>query len=117
MPRRWSDLDTVSPCPLLHCYRDPTSLPQDTHRLPPGFTRTGYDSNTRRYRFSDAEGRMYQGEPGEEFGGRLTPITAIDPSVRHRFAPDDDEVEEEENVVGMSTRRNAIRLPCSRPCR
>lgn len=33
---------------------------------------------------------MYQGEPGEEFGGRLTPVDAIDPSMRHRFAPEDD---------------------------
>lgn len=61
--------------------------------MPDGFTRVGYDSNTRRYHFRDAEGRMYQGEPGEEFGGRLTPINGIDPSMRHRFAPDDDEVE------------------------
>jgi len=75
MPRRWTDLDT------------------DTHRLPDGFTRAGYDSNTRRYHFRDSEGRMYQGEPGEEFGGRLTPMNAIDPSTRHLFAPDDDEVQ------------------------
>jgi hypothetical protein len=77
--------------------------------LPSGFTRTGYDSNTRRYHFTDAEGRMYQGEPGEEFGGRLTPMHTIDPSVRHRFAPDDDEVGKED-VIGTLTRRNYIRL-------
>lgn len=35
---------------------------------------------------------MYQGEPGAEFGGRLTPLDAIHPSLRHRFAPEDDEV-------------------------
>ena len=35
---------------------------------------------------------MYQGEPGEEFGGRLTPMDAIPPSMRHHFAPEDDEV-------------------------
>jgi len=75
MSRRWTDFDT------------------DAYRLPAGFTRVGYDSNTRRYRFSDDEGRVYQGEPGEEFGGRLTPMNGIDPSLRHRFAPDDDEVE------------------------
>lgn len=34
---------------------------------------------------------MYQGEPGEEFGGRLTPVYATDPSMRHLFAHDDAE--------------------------
>jgi len=82
MPRRWSDLDT------------------DTHRLPSGFTRIGYDSNTRRYQFRDGEGRTYQGEPGEEFGGHLTPMKAIDASMRHRFATDEDEVGDvEENAI------------------
>ena len=80
--------------------------------MPSGFTRTGYDSNTRRYHFTDAEGRMYQGEPGEEFGGRLTPMNAFDPSMRHRFAQDDDEVEKEKDEVGTLTRRNYIRLRC-----
>jgi len=41
---------------------------------------------------------MYRGEPGEEFGGHLTPMSAIDASMRHHFAPDEDKVEEE-NVV------------------
>lgn len=41
---------------------------------------------------------MYQGEPGEEFGGRLTLMKGIDPSLRHHFAPDDDEVEEGDEV-------------------
>lgn len=36
---------------------------------------------------------MYYGEPGEEFGGRLTLMHAIDPSMRHRFAQDDAEAE------------------------
>lgn len=76
--------------------------------MPSGFTRTGYDSNTRRYHFTDAEGRMYRGEPGEEFGGRLSPINPIDPSMRHRFASDDNEVGED--AVGTITlaRRNYI---------
>ena len=43
---------------------------------------------------------MYQGEPGEEFGGRMTRMNGIDPSLRHRFAPDDDEVEARK-LVGM----------------
>jgi len=80
MSRRWSDLDT------------------DSYRLPPGFTRTGYDSNTRRYYFSDEDGHMYQGEPGQEFGGHLTPVGGIDASTRHRFAPEEED--EEKNVVG-----------------
>jgi hypothetical protein len=45
---------------------------------------------------------MYQGEPGEEFGGRLTPMMdTIDPSLRHRFAPDDDEAQGGQ-LVGVS---------------
>ena len=47
---------------------------------------------------------MYQGEPGEEFGGRLTPMNAIDPSMRQRFAPDEDV--EQENIVGAFPQRN-----------
>lgn len=45
---------------------------------------------------------MYQGEPGEEFGGRLAPMNGTDSSMRHRFAPDDDEVEARK-LVGMFT--------------
>jgi hypothetical protein len=52
---------------------------------------------------------MYQGEPGEEFGGRLVPMSAIDPSLRHRFAPDE---EEEEDIVGKVARGNELRLWC-----
>ena len=48
---------------------------------------------------------MYQGEPGEEFGGRLTPMNGIDPSMRHRFASDDDGVGEERDVAGTLIRR------------
>jgi len=56
---------------------------------------------------------MYKGEPGEEFGGRLTPMNINDPSMRHRFAPDDNEVEhEEETAVGALIRRNELQLPC-----
>ena len=36
---------------------------------------------------------MYYGEPGEEFGGRLTLMHATDPSMSHRFAQDDAEAE------------------------
>lgn len=43
---------------------------------------------------------MYQGEPGEEFGGHLTSMDTIDPSLRHRFAPDDDKVQGG-NLVGV----------------
>lgn len=68
--------------------------------MPQGFTRAGYDSNTRRYHFRDAEGRMYQGEPGEEFGGRMAPMNGIDPSMRPPFSPDDGEVGRG-NVVGV----------------
>ena len=48
---------------------------------------------------------MYQGEPGDEFGGRLTPVNATDSSMGHRFAPDDDEIKEEENIVGVLVRQ------------
>lgn len=48
---------------------------------------------------------MYQGEPGEEFGGHLTPMNVIDPSMRHRFAPDDDQVNGR-NPVGAFALQN-----------
>jgi len=53
---------------------------------------------------------MYQGEPGEEFGGHLTPMDAIDPpsSTRHLFATDDDEVGGD--VIRTLARRNYMRL-------
>lgn len=79
--------------------------------MPDGFTRAGYDSSTRRYHFRDAEGRMYQGEPDEEFGGRLSLINGIDPSLRHRFAPDDDEVEGG-NVAGVFILQNEPQIQC-----
>lgn len=52
---------------------------------------------------------MYKGEPGEEFGGHLTSMNTNDPSMMRRFAPDDDEAEdEEENVVGALVRPNEL---------
>jgi hypothetical protein len=41
---------------------------QDEHRLPDGFKRIGYDADTGRYYFSDADGNYWEGPQGAEFG-------------------------------------------------
>lgn len=46
-------------------------LDSDEERLPAGMKRVGYDADDGRYTFQDQEG-LWLGEPGAEFGGRLT---------------------------------------------
>ncbi|PPQ79075.1 hypothetical protein CVT25_002300 [Psilocybe cyanescens] len=53
---------------------------EDLSRLPEGFERIGYDDDTRRYTFRDANGNLYHGEPGSEYG-ILTPITSAISSI------------------------------------
>lgn len=48
---------------------------QDSYRLPEGMQRIGYDSDTRRYTFRDQHGGIWEGSPGEEFGGELRQIS------------------------------------------
>ncbi|KAH7371714.1 hypothetical protein BKA66DRAFT_572684 [Pyrenochaeta sp. MPI-SDFR-AT-0127] len=45
-----------------------TDMDSDSERLPPGFTRTGYDADTQTYTFSSPDGRTYQSEPGNRYG-------------------------------------------------
>jgi hypothetical protein len=41
---------------------------QDTHRLPDGFKRVGYDSDEHKCTFIDAEGNLWKGKEGEAYG-------------------------------------------------
>ncbi|KAF8964739.1 hypothetical protein BDZ97DRAFT_1918703 [Flammula alnicola] len=50
-----------------------TQYQEDSYRLPEGFKRIGYDSDTKRYTFQDKNGVVYQGEPGLDYG-TLTPV-------------------------------------------
>ncbi|EOA90021.1 carbohydrate-binding module family 50 protein [Exserohilum turcica Et28A] len=47
---RWSDMDS------------------DAERLPPGFQRIGYDSDTQTYTFRDDKGNTYESDPGNRYG-------------------------------------------------
>jgi len=41
---------------------------EDEYRLPEGMTRTGYDADTQVYFYRDAQGKVYQGAPGNQYG-------------------------------------------------
>ncbi|KAL1702124.1 hypothetical protein EV121DRAFT_210724 [Schizophyllum commune] len=41
---------------------------EDSHRLPEGMTRIGYDADTQRYTFRDSDGSIWQGPEGAEYG-------------------------------------------------
>lgn len=43
-------------------------FPEDAERLPEGFKRIAYDSDTTRFTFRDSDGHLYQGEAGAEYG-------------------------------------------------
>jgi LysM repeat protein len=40
----------------------------DAERLPEGMSRTGYDADTQRYQYQDADGSSWQGPPGSRYG-------------------------------------------------
>lgn len=48
---------------------------KDMERLPEGFKRIGYDSDTAKFTFRDGNGHLYQGEAGADYGV-LTPMSA-----------------------------------------
>jgi hypothetical protein len=50
-------------------------ISKDAERLPEGFRRIAYDSDTMKFTFRDSNGRLYQSEAGAEYG-ILTPISA-----------------------------------------
>lgn len=62
----------------------PLTTKQDTERLPSGFERIGYDSDTQIYTFRDSEGNTYESEPGNRYG-ELRPVRS--PSRHMMFAP------------------------------
>ncbi|KNG48401.1 hypothetical protein DDE82_002151 [Stemphylium lycopersici] len=81
---RWADMDSVRkkhPCGL---DAPPLTTKQDTERLPSGFERIGYDSDTQIYTFRDSEGNTYESEPGNRYG-ELRPVRS--PSRHMMFAP------------------------------
>jgi hypothetical protein len=40
----------------------------DAERLPDGMQRVGYDADTQRYQYQDADGSAWQGPPGSQYG-------------------------------------------------
>ena len=53
---------------------DYTTASKDAERLPEGFRRIAYDSDTMKFTFRDCGGHLYQGEAGAEYG-ILTPMS------------------------------------------
>ncbi|EMD90180.1 hypothetical protein COCHEDRAFT_1178620 [Bipolaris maydis C5] len=45
-----------------------TDMDSDAERLPCGFERIGYDADTQTYTFRDADGTIYESEPGNRYG-------------------------------------------------
>ncbi|EEB92090.1 hypothetical protein MPER_09452 [Moniliophthora perniciosa FA553] len=66
---RWTQYEEVSEYTWFYLLKatDPASFKAE-HRLPEGFTRTGYDADTGRYSYEDHEGRQYRSEPYTEYG-------------------------------------------------
>ncbi|KAK7056860.1 hypothetical protein VNI00_002577 [Paramarasmius palmivorus] len=58
-----------------------THFDEDAYRLPEGFTRVGYDSDTGVYIFRDREGNTYHSEPHSQYG----PMTRV-PDVYEELA-------------------------------
>lgn len=49
-----------------------TDADSDVERLPDGMKRIGYDADTQIYTYRDADGTLWEGAPGAEYG-RLRP--------------------------------------------
>ena len=45
-----------------------TDADSDAERLPEGMKRIGYDADTQVYTFKDADGTLWEGSPGAEYG-------------------------------------------------
>ncbi|KAI0337502.1 hypothetical protein BDW22DRAFT_1488275 [Trametopsis cervina] len=52
-----------------------THFDSDSYRLPTGMERISYNSSTRTYMFRDSQGAVWEGTPGEEYGGRMTRVS------------------------------------------
>ncbi|OAK93834.1 hypothetical protein IQ06DRAFT_298966 [Phaeosphaeriaceae sp. SRC1lsM3a] len=50
-----------------------TDIDEDEARLPEGMQRVGYDADTERYTFRDADGSLWESAPGSRYG-ELRPV-------------------------------------------
>ncbi|KAJ3513239.1 hypothetical protein NLJ89_g3061 [Agrocybe chaxingu] len=69
-----------------------TQYDEDDYRLPEGMKRIGYDADTGRYYFRDADGSVWQGAEGVEFG-EMTRVNGLPPSLAANSDDDRDDVE------------------------
>jgi len=69
---------------------DQFDFPEDADRLPEGFKRIAYDSDSMKFTFRDCNGHLFQGEAGAEYG-IMTPMSASTMSLSrtrpNAFAP------------------------------
>lgn len=68
-----SDFPEVRFSSTHHCFQ--LNASKDAERLPEGFKRIAYDSDSAKFTFRDRNGQLYQGEAGAEYG-ILTPMSA-----------------------------------------
>jgi hypothetical protein len=73
--------------------------------LPEGMQRIGYDADTERYTFRDADGNLYESAPGSRFG-ELRPAGHEPPQSTSYTPPEDIE---ERNLVVDKGHREAVR--------
>ncbi|KAH7402244.1 hypothetical protein DE146DRAFT_460006 [Phaeosphaeria sp. MPI-PUGE-AT-0046c] len=68
---RFTDMDDV----IIHDISHATTInaDQDQSRLPEGMERVGYDADTERYTFRDADGSLWESAPGSRYG-QLRPM-------------------------------------------
>jgi hypothetical protein len=102
---RFTDMDEVcdggvsaTPCSYS------TNAVQDEYRLPEGMQRIGYDADTQRYTFRDAEGKLFESAPGSRYG-ELRPAGEIDQATEYTPPADI----EERNAVVERDHRTAVR--------
>ncbi|KAH9854421.1 hypothetical protein C2E23DRAFT_818674 [Lenzites betulinus] len=76
-----------------------TQYDEDSHRLPEGMKRVGYDSDTGRYQFRDADGSLWEGPQGAEFG-EMRRVGSAPVAIDDRAQDDDEEAE-----IGVASTR------------
>ncbi|KAI0652671.1 hypothetical protein C8Q79DRAFT_898267 [Trametes meyenii] len=77
-----------------------TQYDEDSYRLPEGMKRVGYDSDTGRYQFRGADGSLWEGPQGAEFGEmrRGTPCRLLIVGGPSAPAVTDDHEDEEADI-------------------
>ena len=78
-----------------------TDMDDDEHRLPEGMQRIGYDADTQRYTFRDANGNLFESEPGSRYG-ELSPAGFETPQSTSYTPPED--IEERNHAVDRNHR-------------